>query len=54
MVKALVKKYPEMALGKILTDKMVDLAGQTGPHLYKCVTEMQVARPQKTLLVTYI
>merc|ERR1712066_936941 len=41
VVKALVKKYPEMALGKILTDKMVDLAGQTGPHLYKCVTEMQ-------------
>ena len=54
VVKALVKKYPGMALGKILTDKMVDLAGQTGPHLYKCVTEMQVARPQKTLLVTYI
>ena len=54
VVKALVKKYPEMALGKILTDKMVDLAGQTGPHLYKCVTEMQVVRPQKTLLVTYI
>jgi len=42
VVKALIKKYPEMALGKILTDKMVDLAGQTGPHLYKCVTEMQV------------
>merc|ERR1712037_275215 len=41
VVKALIKKYPEMALGKILTDKMVDLAGQTGPHLYKCVTEMQ-------------
>ena len=46
VVKALIKKYPEMALGKILTDKMVDLAGQTGPHLYKCVTEMQV--PLKT------
>ena len=48
VVKALIKKYPEMALGEILTDKMVDLAGQTGPHLYKCVTEMQVQRPLKT------
>ena len=49
VVKALIKKYPEMALGKILTDKMVELAGQTGPHLYKCVTEMQVRSGRQKL-----
>jgi len=41
VVKALIKKFPEMAVGKILVDKMVDLAGQSGPHLSKCVVETQ-------------
>jgi hypothetical protein len=42
VVMALVKKWPEMEVGKILVDKMINLAGQTGPHLYKCVMDMQV------------
>ena len=60
VVKALIKKFPEMAVGKILVDKMVDLAGQSGPHLSKCVVETQVSlakgnyssvlRPRWTLL----
>ena len=43
VVKALIKKFPEMAVGKILVDKMVELAGQTGPHLSKCVVDTQVS-----------
>jgi len=39
IVKALCQKFPEMAVGKIMVDKMVELAGETGPHLRKCVTE---------------
>jgi len=42
IVAALLKKFPEMEVGKILVDKMIDLAGETGTHLRKCVTETQV------------
>lgn len=43
IIKALLKKFPEMEIGKILADKMIDLAGETGPHLRKCVTQTQVS-----------
>ena len=46
IVKALCQKFPEMAVGKILVDKMVELAGETGPHLRKCVTETNVSHEQ--------
>merc|ERR1712112_765753 len=41
VIKALVAKFPEMAVGKILIDKFIDLAGETGPHLRKCVCDIQ-------------
>merc|ERR1712180_418798 len=41
VIKALVTKFPEMAVGKILIDKFIDLAGETGPHLRKCVCDIQ-------------
>ena len=33
IVKALLAKCPEVKVGKILADKMVDLAGEVGTHL---------------------
>ena len=33
IVKALLAKCPEAAVGKILVDKMVDLAGEVGIHM---------------------
>jgi len=46
IVKALLTKCPEVAVGKILVDKMVDLAGPGpegagGTHLRRCVSEFQ-------------
>jgi len=41
VIKALVTKFPEMVVGKILIDKFIDLAGETGPHLRKCVCDIQ-------------
>merc|ERR1712080_104119 len=41
VIKALVGKFPEMAVGKILIDKFIDLAGETGTHLRKCVCDVQ-------------
>jgi len=46
IIKALVKKYPEVQVGKILVDKMVDLAGAApegagGTNLRKCIVELQ-------------
>jgi len=46
IVKALVVKFPEVAVGKILIDKMVDLAGAApdgagGTNLRTCVVELQ-------------
>jgi len=41
IVKALLAKCPEVKVGKILADKMVDLAGEVGTHLRYCVPEFQ-------------
>lgn len=41
IVKALLTKGPEIQLGKILVDKMVDLAGENGTHMRRCVPELQ-------------
>jgi len=46
IVKALLAKCPEVGVGKILVDKMVDLAGPKpdgagGTHLRRCVPEFQ-------------
>jgi len=46
IVKALIAKYPEVQNGKILVDKMVDLAGAApegagGTNLRTCVVELQ-------------
>jgi len=46
IIKALIKKYPEVAVGKILADKMVDLGGAApegagGTNLRTCVVELQ-------------
>eukprot|EP00092_Neocalanus_flemingeri_P032118 GFUD01034909.1.p1 GENE.GFUD01034909.1~~GFUD01034909.1.p1 ORF type:complete len:276 (+),score=85.84 GFUD01034909.1:166-993(+) len=43
IVKALLVKLPEIQVGKILIDKMIDLAGEAagGTHLRRCVSELQ-------------
>jgi len=41
VVSALLKRFPEMEVGKILVDKLIDLAGETGPHLRRCVAAAQ-------------
>jgi len=44
IVKALLSKCPEVGVGKILVDKMVDLAGPGGAggtHLRRCVPDFQ-------------
>lgn len=48
VIKALIAKFPDMAVGKILIDKMIDLAGETGTHLRKCVCDMQVKMESTT------
>lgn len=42
VIKALINKFPEMAVGKIIIDKFIDLAGETGTHLRKCICDIQV------------